>query len=112
LEKINQRTMKVEELAQIFENNSNCYADCDEVILAMDKPRFVKVVSEIIQKDDWISVKDRLPEPGVNCLTYWQIKYPAVTEKYIDVSEVITKCGTRRTSITHWKPLPDPPKDL
>jgi hypothetical protein len=54
--------MKPEELAQIFENNSNCYADCDEVILAMDKQRFVKVVSEIIQKDDWISVKDRLPE--------------------------------------------------
>ena len=36
-----------EELKQIFENRSNCYADSDEVIMAMDKDRFIEVLKEL-----------------------------------------------------------------
>ncbi len=33
-----------EELKQVFENNSNCYADSDEVVMAMDKERFIETL--------------------------------------------------------------------
>lgn len=36
-----------EELKQIFENRSNCYVDSDEVIMAMDKDRFIEVLKEL-----------------------------------------------------------------
>jgi hypothetical protein len=36
-----------EELKQVFENRSNCYADSDEVIMAMDKDRFIEVLKEL-----------------------------------------------------------------
>jgi len=35
------------ELKEIFENNSNCYADTDEVVMAMDVERFVEVLKKI-----------------------------------------------------------------
>lgn len=35
------------ELKQIFENNSNCYADSDEVIMAMDRDKFIEVLKEL-----------------------------------------------------------------
>jgi len=36
-----------EELKQIFENRSNCYADSDEVVMAMDKERFIETLREL-----------------------------------------------------------------
>ena len=36
-----------EELKQIFQNRSNCYADSDEVIMAMDSDRFIEVLTEL-----------------------------------------------------------------
>jgi len=36
-----------EELKQIFKNRSNCYADSNEVIIAMDKDRFIEVLREL-----------------------------------------------------------------
>jgi len=36
-----------EELRQIFKNKSNCYADSDEVIMAMDEDRFIEVLKEL-----------------------------------------------------------------
>ena len=36
-----------EELKQIFKNRSNCYADSDEVIMAMDEEQFIKVLKEL-----------------------------------------------------------------
>ena len=36
-----------EELKQVFENNSNCYADSDEGVMAMDKERFIETLKEL-----------------------------------------------------------------
>ena len=36
-----------EELKQVFESRSNCYADSDEVIMTMDKDRFIEVLKEL-----------------------------------------------------------------
>lgn len=40
----------MENLNQIFDNNSNCYADSDDVIMAMDKEAFVKTVKIILDE--------------------------------------------------------------
>ena len=52
---------------------------------------------------EWISVKDRLPEHGqlvLVCGDYWNI------EKYPHWSGTFDCPG-----VTHWMPLPDPPKE-
>ena len=61
---------------------------------------------------EWISVDDKLPEFECSVLCYresddWQVVadyfYPAF---WIDFSE-----GKIAHAITHWQPLPEPPKD-
>lgn len=70
---------------------------------------------------DWISVKDRLPEPDENVFVYaarWEAKgyVVGITRRY--------RCNSGREvwvepfpgfeltyHITHWMPLPKPPKE-
>lgn len=73
--------------------------------------------------DDWISVKDRLPEPRTWVLAY--IEYPSPV---FELERGIRKTGNIRKmfydgfydalgnykvgdcKVTHWQPLPEPPK--
>jgi len=57
---------------------------------------------------EWISVKDRLPEIGVEVLIYEpgcliQINFRD-DDDYWDCDGVVSR-------ITHWMPLPKPPKE-
>lgn len=56
---------------------------------------------------EWISVKDRLPEPGENVLTH----DPGLVRGF-DINRIGERTGrwvTSYSSITHWMPLPPPP---
>lgn len=64
---------------------------------------------------EWISVKDRLPEDDQECLVAFKCcedfafdlsTYFASDESFIYWNDF----GLRR-DITHWMPLPEPPKD-
>lgn len=57
----------------------------------------------------WISVKDRLPEDGEYVLTYNEddIGYEIGMRYYIK-GAFIAGCVNR--DVTHWMPLPEPPK--
>lgn len=72
---------------------------------------------------NWISVKDRLPQMSQDKLVkgYKQIQVLAYcdkgmvcawfqidTEKFYDVSGWL---GTEIYNVTHWMPLPEPPKE-
>jgi hypothetical protein len=69
-------------------------------------------------KNKWISVKDRLPTNNVNVLTYGEYGYVIA---YRDIAcncwEPIWSDAETGTpylmdcTITHWMPLPDPPKE-
>lgn len=58
---------------------------------------------------EWISVKDRLPEDNQRAIVY----RPEMSES--DVGAVSVQfgwnCKRKKTDITHWMPLPEPPKE-
>ena len=62
---------------------------------------------------EWISVKDRLPEDNTNVLVYRGSLISVYT--YIGHNEWEDDYGywsrTDDDGITHWMPLPEPPKE-
>lgn len=62
----------------------------------------------------WISVEDRLPETESRCLV---VRYDAVTKtSFIDILWFDKGTWWNRVfggeySVTHWMPLPEPPKE-
>ena len=77
---------------------------------------------------EWISVKDRLPEYGVIVLITdgedvnagslnYSGKYPFkfiqddVSKEFTDFSETFNENSYIPNAVTHWHPLPEPPKD-
>ena len=64
---------------------------------------------------EWISVKDRLPERGVEVLVTDGIHYMVTwCENTNDgvkwVDNYYTYVNVRFKEVTHWMPLPEPPK--
>ena len=60
--------------------------------------------------DKWISVKDKLPEPWVDVLCHHYnddifIGYLSEINGWIDPN------GEKDIEVTHWQPLPEPPKE-
>lgn len=64
----------------------------------------------------WISVKDRLPEPFVSVLVQMpgEQPFPTVREGFISNDGIWQSAMFRREpgEVTHWKPMPQPPKGL
>ena len=63
---------------------------------------------------EWISVEDRLPEPYVSVLVNMPGEKPfrTVREGFISNDGIWQSAMIRREpgEVTHWKPLPEPPK--
>jgi hypothetical protein len=64
---------------------------------------------------EWISVKDRLPKNRTRCLV---CRYDWVTKtRFIDILWfyrawlVAPDYGVADDTVTHWMPLPEPPKE-
>ena len=89
----------------------------DKTIDANDIARFPTAVG-------WISVKDKLPENNAVCLTYSPKGKMRVAEAFLPSSLPNSKydtmeCwwsthgsgGMRFVAVTHWMPLPEPPKE-
>ncbi len=74
-----------------------------------------KVAADELRKRQWISVKDRLPKPAENVLIF--------TDCYggwVDIGRYVlqgnlpfwARGGTEiKDNVTHWMPLPEPPKE-
>ena len=63
-----------------------------------------------IMRGEWISVNDRLPERGKRVLVYSE--YMRNSENGGISVNWGWMCHKRRTDITHWMPLPEPPKGV
>ncbi len=64
---------------------------------------------------EWISVKERMPEAEgryIVCIDGWTsvipMKINGLGHKYWEVGKYLKK---ETTSVTHWMPLPAPPKE-
>jgi len=53
----------------------------------------------------WISTKDRLPEVGVRVLASYTNQYVTINQMHIQDDASFVR------NITHWMPLPEPPKE-
>ena len=63
---------------------------------------------------EWISVDDRLPEPYVSVLVYMPGEKPCPTVRrgFISNDGIWQSAMFRREpgEVTHWQPMPQPPK--
>lgn len=62
-----------------------------------------------IQK--WIPVSERLPEDNERVIAYRPMEADASAYKYCVMWGWSVKVSMRHGGITHWMPLPEPPKE-
>lgn len=62
----------------------------------------------------WISVKDRLPEDNgyLQKFIVCRSKPSATSGKVLIETEYFTDKFSGKSNITHWMPLPEPPKEI
>jgi hypothetical protein len=73
-----------------------------------EKIALLTAIDALEQDNGWISVKDRMPEEGVDVLVY-------LNRKGVDVDFVDRESGNfffyhDEGEVTHWQLLPEPPE--
>lgn len=65
-------------------------------------------------ENQWISVKDRLPELGQKVIAVFQDSGGSIADQARyrdDMFDFSGWCNVQMESVTHWMPLPAPPKE-
>ena len=62
-------------------------------------------------KQEWISVKDRLPAKNTDCIVYMPSRGSVMVCKYYDSWSIVIMPEFCEPLVTHWQPLPPPPKE-
>lgn len=73
----------------------------------------IQRVAEEYAESKWISVEDSLPQDDqvvIICMTSPYLNRRKVTSDEYNGVEFIYAESTMREKVTHWMPLPDPPK--
>lgn len=95
-----------------FEANALAYGLCENV---MD----YYIVADAQVMNQWISVKDRLPDKSCECLgivdgEVTEVSYSPKCKELICVWSMCDADGSKPLpddAVTHWMPLPEPPKE-
>jgi hypothetical protein len=69
-----------------------------------------KITSGEYQPVEWVSVKDRLPELFENVLTY-DCDGKIFINWLEEITEMKSYFAYGSKTVTHWMPLPEPPKE-
>ena len=84
--------------------------DAVTIILLTSPQKLLKnisIKSEVGKVNEWISVKDRLPEEKTRVLVF--VTHSSIK---IDTDRIVGRIWVRWNGhITHWMPLPEPPKE-
>ena len=74
------------------------------------------LVKNGVTVQEWVSVKDRLPEPFVPVLVQMpgEEPFPTVREGFISNDGILQSAMFRREhgEVTHWQPMPHPLKEV
>ena len=96
-----------EKLVELIESARCCGSNTSEEIAE-------NLIDHGVTVQEWISVDDRLPEPFVTVLVQMpgEEPFPTVREGFISNDGVWQSAMFRREpgEVTHWKPMPKPPK--
>ena len=99
---------KLVELLTEFYGCDPMYYDVDALAIAQH------LITHGVTVQEWISVKDRLPEPFVSVLVQMpgEEPFPTVREGFISNDGIWQSAMFRREpgEVTHWQPMPQPPK--
>ena len=98
-----------EKLVELFYDNN---VRCDQKIegLADD---VMDIIANGVTVQEWISVKERLPEEKVNCIVHYKHAYCdndgywAIGMCFYDGEKFQLYPAYK---VTHWMPIPEPPK--
>ena len=88
----------------IRENDMDCKFDVEDDLRVYADLK--SAISEIVEKDQWISVEERLPENNDLVLTY---SYEISGHKY-RLLVPNTQIKIFPDAVTHWQPLPPLPE--
>lgn len=96
-----------QDIGQLRHENLWPYAQAiDEVIAMMEEQ----------DTNGWVSVKDRLPKDGQDVLGYlYNGEETRIAPFNYDKGtwyDCVMNCTVAINSITHWMPLPEPPKEV
>ena len=101
---------KLVELLTEFYGCDPMYYDVDALAIAQH------LIDNGVTVQEWISVDDRLPEPFVPVLVQMpgEEPFPTVREGFISNDGIWQSAMFRREpgEVTHWKPMPHPPKEV
>ena len=96
-----------EKLVELIESARCCGSNTSEEIAE-------NLIDHGVTVQEWISVDDRLPEPFVTVLVQMpgEEPFPTVREGFISNDGVWQSAMFRREpcEVTHWQPIPQPPK--
>ena len=105
---------KLVELRDGAHHNASCVigdGGSDEEALE-EEARYL--IAHGVTVQEWISVDDRLPEPYVSVLVNMpgEKPFPTVHEGFISNDGIWQSAMFRREpdEVTHWQPMPQPPK--
>ena len=67
------------------------------------------LIANGVTVQEWISVKDRLPEESGEYLAYCG-EYDGICVLYFEISKTKGRWMRKWKEVTHWMPLPEPPR--
>ena len=116
------RLIDADELFSIIEERHDLYKDCDYIGDKARRDELGALMADIVNAPtmgEWISVKDRLPDHSCTVLAYhdyggMQVLDYSMKHKLFNCHDWNKKAeldSIKIESVTHWQPLPEPPKE-
>lgn len=85
--------------------------EVEEIVKALLVPTVAEKMGLTKPAAEWISVKDRLPESRIRVIAHHSTNQVTITNYFdADKNEWDKEVNGIKTDVTHWMPLPSPPK--
>ena len=100
-----------EEYAMDFCIDQHC-EDCTARKYGVDCRKYLQadhLIANGVTVQEWIPVSERLPKESGEYIVYCG-EYDGICVLYYEILKTKGKWGTKWKEITHWMPLPEPPK--